>query len=105
MASEIHVDDIGTRFLITVKDDGSVVDISQAAALQVSFRKPSDLIIERSPSTQGTGSSVSGVMYYDSIAGDLDEVGHYKLQGKVTLGGGSGIYYTDIHTFKVNCNI
>ena len=105
MASEIHVDDIGTRFLITVKDDGSVVDISQAAALQVSFRKASDLIIERSPSTQGTGSSVSGVMYYDSIAGDLDEVGHYKLQGKVTLSGGSGTYYTDIHTFKVNCNI
>jgi hypothetical protein len=44
-------------------------------------------------------------MYYDSVSGDLNEVGHYKLQGKVTLGGGSGTYYTDIHTFKVNCNI
>ena len=28
MASEIHQDDIGTRFLITVKDDGSLVNIS-----------------------------------------------------------------------------
>ena len=105
MASEIHADDIGTRFLITVKDGVSGVDISQAAALQVSFRKPSDLIIERTGLTQGTGSSVSGVMYYDSVSGDLNEIGHYKLQGKVTLGGGSGTYYTDIHTFKVNCNI
>ena len=28
MASEIHKDDIGTRFLITVKDDGDLVNIS-----------------------------------------------------------------------------
>ena len=33
MADEIHVNDIGTRFLITVKDDGSAVDISSASAL------------------------------------------------------------------------
>ena len=38
-----------------------------------------------------------------SINGDLDEVGNYKLQGKVTLP--SGTYFTDIHTFKVHCNI
>ena len=28
MASEIHQNDVGTRFLITVKDDGSLVNIS-----------------------------------------------------------------------------
>ena len=28
MASEIHQNDIGTRFLITVKDDGNLVNIS-----------------------------------------------------------------------------
>ena len=47
MADEIHVNDIGTRFLITVKDDGSAVDISSASALQINFRKPSDEIINR----------------------------------------------------------
>ena len=103
MASEIHVNDIGTQFLVTVKDGSSTVDLSNASALQINFRKPSDVIVNRTGSTIGDGSSTSGVMYYDSVAGDLDEVGNYKLQGKVTLTGGT--YYTDIHTFKVHCNL
>ena len=103
MASEIHVDDIGTRFLVTVNDGTATVDLSSASALQIDFRKPSDTIINRTGSQIGDGSSTSGVMYYDSVAGDLDEVGNYKLQGKVTLT--SGTYYTDIHTFKVHCNL
>ena len=45
------------------------------------------------------------LMYYDAVAGDLDEAGNYKLQGRVFLGGGSGTFYTDIHTFKVHCNL
>jgi hypothetical protein len=44
-------------------------------------------------------------MYYDAVAGDLDEVGKYKLQGKVYLGGGSGTFHTDIHSFQVHCNL
>ena len=103
MASEIHVNDIGTQFLVTVKDGSSTVDLSNASALQINFRKPSDVIVNRTGSTIGDGSSTSGVMYYDSVAGDLDEVGNYKLQGKVILTGGT--YYTDIHTFKVHCNL
>ena len=103
MASEIHVDDIGTRFLVTVKDDGSGVDLSTASTLQLSFRKPSDTVVNRSASTLVDGSVASGVMYYDSVDGDLDEAGKYKLQGKVVLA--SGTFYTDIHTFKVHCNL
>jgi len=105
MASEIHKDDIGTRFLLTVKDGLDFVNISGAIALQVDFRKPSDTIINRSALRLDDGSSVSGVMYYDAVAGDLDETGKYKLQGKVYLDGGSGTFYTDIHTFQVYCNL
>jgi hypothetical protein len=42
-------------------------------------------------------------MHYDSVAGDLDEAGVYKLQAKVVIP--SGTYYTDIYTFKVHSNI
>ena len=103
MASEIHVDDIGTRFQVTIKDDGSVVDLSAASGLTISFRKPSDTVVNRTASTLSDGSVVSGVMYYDSVSGDLDEAGNYKLQAKVVLT--SGTFYTDIHTFKVHCNL
>ena len=104
MASEIHQDDIGTRFLITVKDDGELVNISGVGGStihQISFRKPSDTVINRVPTLVDAG--VSGVMYYDTVAGDLDEAGHYKLQAKVAIP--SGTFYTDIYTFKVHCNL
>ena len=103
MANEIHVDDIGTRFLLTVKDSGVVVNLAPATLLQVNFRKPDDTVVNRTGSTLLDGSIISGVMYYDTVAGDLDQAGHYKLQGKVGLT--SGTYYTDIHTFKVHCNL
>ena len=102
MASEIHQDDVGTRFLMTVKDDGSTVNISGATIKQVIFKKPSDTIVYRSASGVNDQMS-SGIMLYDTLAGDLDEAGHYKLQAKVALP--SGTYYTDIHTFKVHCNL
>jgi hypothetical protein len=104
MASEIHQNDIGTRFLITVKDDGNLVNISGvdgSTIHEINFRKPSDTIITRNATLQDFG--ISGVMFYDTLAGDLDEAGLYKLQAKVTVP--SGTYYTDIYTFKVHSNI
>ena len=104
MSSEIHQDDVGTRFLITVKDDGLPVDISGVSGgsvHQLSFRKPSDTVIDRNATLQDYG--ISGVMYYDTIAGDLDEAGMYKMQAKVVIP--SGTFYTDIYTFKVHSNL
>jgi hypothetical protein len=103
MPSEIHQYDIGTRFLITVKDDDEFVDISNASYRQLSFRKPSDTVVVKIASVFNDGSAVSGVMYYDTIGGDLDEVGIWKMQGKIALP--SGTYYTDIYSFKVHCNL
>jgi hypothetical protein len=103
MPSEIHQNDIGTRFLMTVKDGSDLVNISGALSLRVDIRKPSDTVINRYALRFDDGSSISGVMYYDTVAGDIDEVGNYKLQGVVSLP--SGIYHTDIHTFKAHCNL
>ena len=101
MASEIHLDDIGTRFLVTIKDDGNLVKVSGATIKQFNFKKPTYTFKNRSATLVDAG--ISGVLYYDAVAGDLDEAGHYKLQAKVAIP--SGTYYTDIHTFKVHCNL
>ena len=103
MASEIHQDDIGTRFLVTVKDDGVAVNLTSATLKQLNFRKPDDSVLNRTASGLGGGSESSGIMYYDTVAGDLDSVGVYKIQGKVTIP--SGTFYTDIYTFKVHSNL
>ena len=39
MASQIHEDDIGPKFLVTVTDDGSAVDISSATSLVIYIKK------------------------------------------------------------------
>ena len=101
MANEIHVDDVGTRFIMTIKEGTTVVNISSANPLSVFIKKPDDVVLARSGtlSTDGT----DGKMYYDIASGDLDAAGHYKLQGRVSLG--TSTYYTTIHNFQVHCNL
>ena len=101
MASEIHEGDIGTKLLITVTDDGVVVDISVASLLEIFIRKPDGTILSVSGTLETDGTD--GKMHYITIAGDTDVAGVYKLQGRVVLPGGS--YYTSTATFKVHCNL
>ena len=101
MSSEIHVNDVGTRFLLTIKDDGDVVNISEASSISVIFKKPDDTVTYRPGVVVNSG--VDGRVYYDTVAGDLSNAGLYKLQARVALP--RGTYYTDIHSFQVHCNL
>lgn len=101
MASEIHEDDIGTKLLATIIDDNQIVDISSASSLTLLIKKPDGSILTRPATLETDGTD--GKMYYVTVAGDLDEVGVYKIQGLVVLLNGS--FYTSIVTFKVHCNL
>ena len=101
MSSEIHVGDIGTQLIVTIKDDGVVVDISTASTLQIIIKKPDGVSYTKSGLLYTDGTD--GKMYYNSTSGDFDTPGNYKLQGKVVLAGGT--YYTSISDFKVYCNL
>ena len=100
-ANEIHLNDIGTQFVLTVKDGSSAVDISGATTKQIIIQKPSGTKITASTTFSSDG--VDGKMYYTTLADDLDEAGSYKLQGKVIIS--DGTFYTDITTFKVHRNL
>lgn len=101
MSSQIHVDDIGTRLIMTVIDDGEIVDISTATDIDVILKKP-DTSSDINPGlfyTDGT----DGKIKYTSVSGDFDQAGTYKIQGVVTLP--SGTFHTSISDFKVYCNL
>jgi hypothetical protein len=100
---EIHQYDIGTRFLITVKENDEPIDVTYSTNRQLFFKKPSDTVISKTALVFNDGSASSGIMYYDTVANDLDEVGIWKLQGRLELA--SGTYSTNIYTFKVHCNL
>lgn len=101
MASQMHQDDFGAKILMTITDNGSVVDISSAINQEIRMVKPNDDTIDRPAVFETDGTD--GKMYYIIQAGDFNQAGYYRVQGKVTLPTGS--YKTDIHKFKVHCNI
>ena len=100
-ANEIHLDDVGTQFLLTIKDGSSAVDISSASTKQIIIQKPSGTKVTASTSFSSDGTD--GKMYYNVVADDLDEAGSYKLQGRVIIS--AGTFYTDITSFKVYRNL
>lgn len=97
----IHKDNVGTKLLVAVTDDGSDVDISTASSLVIFIKKPDGTVLERAGvlNTDGT----DGKMYYLTVVGDLDVAGNYKIQGKVVIP--TGTFYTSISNFKVHCNL
>lgn len=103
-ANEIHVNDLGTKILVTVTDSATAVDVSGAVAAgskQIIIKKPSGTKLEKEAVFNSDGTD--GKIYYLIIAGDFDEAGTYKIQGKVIIS--DGTFYTDIQSFKVHRNL
>lgn len=102
-ANEIHVGDIGTAFIGTVKDaGGNIIDLSGASTLTITFEKPD------ASTTAKTGSLVTDgtdgkMQYATAAASDLDQSGQWRWQGRVVLAGGT--WHTDIHVFEVHANL
>ena len=112
--AEIHKDDVGTEFIVTILDftednDGEVVDISTATVKQIIFLKPDGLTkltnaaVFTGIASGGTADGTDGKLSYFTIAGDLDEVGQYRVQTSLTTPGGS--WSTTISKFKVVDNL
>ncbi len=95
---EIHQGDIGTIFRITVYDGSSTVDVSGATSKEILFLKPDATTLTKTAAfyTDGT----DGIIQYTTITGDLDTVGGWQLQAKVTLP--TGTWTSCKQKFKVN---
>lgn len=103
---DLHLEDIGTSIRITVEDTDEscnrvIVDLSSASVRQIIFRKPSGtkLTVTGALVTDGT----DGKIEYITEAGDLDEVGEWKVQ--VYLVFPTGGWRSEIGTFRVNANL
>lgn len=100
MAQKIFVNDIGTVFRATIRDNAGVIVPLADATLEACFMKPSGVALEVTPEIETDGSD--GVIIYASVAGDLSEHGRYTYQVLVTLP--NGAWHTDIQKFRVYRN-
>lgn len=99
-ADEIHVGDVGTRFLVTIMDGATAVDVSTATVKQILLKKPSGVILTKSASFVLTGAD--GRIQYFSIAGDLDLAGFWHIQAYVEMPAGK--WHSDVQLFEVHAN-
>jgi hypothetical protein len=101
MMQEIHQNDIGTRFILTVKENNNVIDLSTASQIDLIFKTPSKSVFTRTASLLNNGAD--GKIFYDTIQDDLSEVGMYKIQAKVFFL--NGTFNSVVHSFQVHCNL
>jgi len=104
MVEEVHKNDIGTKFLVTIKDGTTVVDISGASGdtdKQIIFEKPDGTVITKNATFDTDGTD--GKIYYITIDEDLNLSGQWKIQAKVVLA--DGTWRTSIDDFEVYENL
>lgn len=103
MANEIHLNDIGTIFEITLYDcDIILPDLSEATKMVIKFQKPDKrTTIDQIASFKSDGND--GIIQYITIDGDLDEIGNWKIQAYIETPSGS--WSSDIAKFKVHSNL
>ncbi len=103
-ANEIHQNDIGTQFDVTVYDNTSVLNISSASVRQLEFTKPSRTKVTVTASFSGSSAGSDGKLSYITAASNfLDEIGDWQMQ--VYLEMSTGIWHSDVSTFYVHRNL
>lgn len=97
VTADLHLNDVGTLILITIKEGSAAVDISSATVQQFDFKKKdgTTFTVDTQFFTDGT----DGVMEYITLAGDIDQVGKWSVQPYLEMPNWQG------HTQKVDFRV
>ncbi len=95
-----RVNDTGTIFRATIKDESSaVVNVSGASTKQIRFEKANGTLMTGTATFTTNGTD--GKVQYVAVSGDLSVAGDWKAQAFVVLAGGGGQFSSSIHNFRV----
>ena len=78
---KIYIGDIGTRLRTTLN-----IDLGGYSSISYKIRKPSGSILTKPCTPEDVA---NGIIYYDAIDGDFDEVGSYRIQADITFANGN----------------
>ncbi len=101
MAEDVHVGDIGTKFVATIMDGAALVDVSSATTQQFVLKPESGA--SKTVTTTFTTDGTDGKIEYTTILNDIDTAGIWKLQAYIVLA--TGTWRSDIYWFKVDTNL
>lgn len=98
---EIKLNDVGTVFEVTLMDGDAILPISAPISMIIYLKKPSGTVMAKTAVLTTDGSD--GKIQYVAIAGDLDELKGWSIQGRVELT--TGHWSSSIDTFIVGRNL
>lgn len=96
-----QVNDIKVRLKVTIVEDDVPLSVAAATAKSIILMKPDGTVTVYPADFLTDGSD--GIIYYDTVNGDLDQSGIYKIQGYIEIEGGT--YKGSVQTFRINCNL
>jgi hypothetical protein len=101
LIQEIHEDDVGLWFIVTVMDADGIVDMSQATVIKFRFQKPdgSLIVVDAKLLHDGT----DGQVVYVTQPGDFDQPGTWKHQLYAEIGPDQK--WSNIVKFKIYPNL
>jgi hypothetical protein len=101
VVEEVHLNDIGTVFRVTLYDGEDLLDCSAALDIKIIFQKANGTRVEKDAvfMTDGT----DGIIQYVAVDGDINVIGNWKIQGYIQLP--SGKWKSNVEKFKVYANI
>lgn len=100
-AGDVHVNDIGTIFRLTIYDGTAIADISSATVKQVIFYTPGGSAVIKTADFTTTGAD--GQIQYTAGSADITESGLWRLQGRVTTP--TGTWTSTSSDFRVFPNL
>ena len=98
---EIHENDSGLSFIVTVMDADGVVDLSLAGVLEFHFQKPDGSMLISPAFFVNDG--VDGQVYHDTSPTDFDQPGIWRHQVYAEIGPDQK--YSNITKFRVYPNL
>lgn len=97
--NEIHLNDVGTKFRVTVMEGTTAVDLTGYTSITFVFQKPDKTLL----SVTGTVEDVAaGIVSYTTLSGDLNQTGKWKLQVSLVLPAWTGKSNISIFTVYPN---
>ena len=101
--NEIHLNDVGTIIEVTITEEGSVVDISNATTQELILKDPKGNI--KTKTTSFTTNGEDGKMQFTSIITDFDRQGVWRIQAHLVLLAPIGDWRSDYGEFTVFPNL
>lgn len=98
---EIHMNDTGLDFIVTVKDADGVVDLTNASVIEFRFQKPDGSMLTVPASKVSSGSD--GKVKYTTTPTDFDQSGQWRQQVYAEIG--PDRKYSNITKFRVYPNL